>query len=983
MTIQNLKKPVLIFAGLLACYAILGFFVIPAVIKAKLPEIIQEQTGRLSTIQQVKFNPFSLEFSLHNFAMKEQDQQQDFVSFKEFYVNTEAFSSLFQLALVFDEVRLTDSFVKVERNADKTFNFSDLLTDKEEAKPEEESDGEIFPLKINVIKWLNGQFLWQDNHFKEPVIEPVKPINLVLENFSTVVNDESQLQLTMDMGSGGHLEWQGKLSISPLESDGHIRVSEIKSHNLWKLLIQDKVGFIIKEGEKTIQADYQFSFIDENLVLMIKDASFDLKQLKIAEKGKEKILIDIPAFSINGIDFDLAGQKVTIDSVSTQDAKLLAWLSPDGSINYQSLFKMVDAEASQSQTPKAQAPDADTTEKKWQVQVNTIDLKNYDFQFEDRTTKKPVHIGLSPIDFTLTDFTIEPGAKLPFQLSVAVNKSGRLKIDGSTTLEPFSAALNLNVNDIALRPFQPYVEPFARLNFIGGKFNTDGQLVLSLPKQGDLQLKYAGNSSIRGLHTRDKKLRKDFVKWRSLKLSKIDFNLNPMRFTVADVLLDRPYARVTIKKDHSTNLNDIFVSSKETTKAKKTEPARKKPGKTMAPYYKINKFRVRKGSSDFSDYSIILPFVAKLTGLNGGVRGVASAKNSMTYVDLKGKVYDLAPVEIKGKFTPDFSNLDIAMHFDGMPLPYVSPYSAEFAGHKIEKGKLSLDLQYKVVNRKLTAENKLVIDQLTLGEPVESPNAVSLPLGLAIALLKDANGVINIDLPLSGSLDDPEFSIWGLVGDALLNLLTKIVSSPFQALASLAGSDMDFSTVEFVPGSAELNEQQKQKLDKLAKALSERPNLKLEVKGIAYVQQDWPAMQEDALLDQLKKIKQQELLRDGKKVNLEDIKLSEDEYQDLLSDLFIAKFPELGKRNLLGTPKLIGREDEDFYEVAKNKMASIIAPNRHKLKELAITRSRNIVRHVVQQGGIDIARVFVLDSIVEETAKDDVIASQLSLGASS
>ena len=980
MTIQSLKKPVLIIAGLFAIYAIVGFFVIPAVIKAKLPEIIQEQTGRSSTIQQVKFNPFSLEFSLHDFAMKEKDQQLDFVTFKEFYVNTEAFSSLFQLALIFDEVRLTDSFVKVERNVDKTFNFSDLLPDREQAKPEEESDGEIFPLKINIIKWVNGQFLWQDNHFKEPVTEPVKPVNLVLENFSTLVNDKSQLELTMDLGSGGHLEWQGKLSISPLASDGHIRVSEIRSHNLWKLLIQDKVGFVIKEGEKTIEADYQFSLIDENLVLMINDGSFDLTQLKIAEKGKEKVLIDIPAFSIKGIDFDLAGQKVQIDSVSTYDAKLLAWLNSDGSINYQSLFKMVETET--SQTPKSKASETETTGKKWQVQVNTIDLKNYDFQFEDRTTKKPVHIGLSSIDFALTDFTIEPGLKLPFQLSVAVNKNGQLKIDGSATLEPFSAALNLNVNDIALRPFQPYVEPFARLNFIGGKFNTDGQLVLSLPKQGDLQLKYAGNSSIRGLHTRDKKLRKDFVKWRSLKLSKIDFNLNPVRFTVADVLLDRPYARVTIKKDHSTNLKDIFVSNKKTTKAKKTEPAKKKSGKTAAPYYKINKFRIRKGSSDFSDYSIILPFVAKLNDLNGGVKGVASTKNSLTYVDLKGKVYDLAPVEIKGKFTPDFSNLDIAMHFDGMPLPYVSPYSAEFAGYKIEKGKLSLDLEYKVANRKLTAENKLVIDQLTLGEPVESPKAVSLPLGLAIALLKDANGVINIDLPLTGSLDDPEFSIWGLVGDALLNLLTKIVSSPFQALASLAGSDMDFSAVEFTPGAAELNEQQKQKLDKLAKALSERPNLKLEVKGIAYVQQDWPAMQEDALLDQLKKIKQQELLKEGKKVNLGDIKLAEDEYKDLLADLFIAKFPELGKRNLFGIPKLIGREDEDFYEVAKNKMASIIAPDRHKLKELAITRSRNIVRHVVQQGGIDIARVFVLDSIVEETAKEGVIASQLSLGAS-
>jgi hypothetical protein len=975
MSIASLKKPAIIISCLLILYAIAGFFIIPAVIKAKLPEIIQEQTGRSASIEQINFNPFSLELSLQGFAMKEQDQQQDFVTFEEFYVNTEAVSSLFELALVFEEVRLSNPYVRIEKRKNSSFNFSDLAEAKKEEKPEEKSDGEIFPLKINKVRLVEGHVLWRDAHFDEPVKEPLNPINLSLDGFSTIVDENSNMDITLDLGSGGHLEWSGELSVNPLLSKGHLRLANIQSHSLWKLLIQDKVGFVIKQGDKTIEADYNFSFIDDNLILEVNDAKLDINNLKIAQKGQEKAVIDVPKFSVQGIDFNLAEQSVHIASVTTQDAKLLAWLNSDGVINYQSLFAMVETE--KTNTAKQPTAEPAAPAKPWQVLVDVINIKNYNLQFEDRTTKKPVHIGLHPIDFTLNDFNIKPGTKLPFQLNVGVNKKGKLQLKGSTVLEPFSTTIALKVNDIGLKTFQPYVEPFAKLDFIGGKFNADGNLTIASPKNANLQLKYTGNSSITRLHTRDQLLRKDFVKWRNLNLSNIVFDLEPVRFTVANVLLDRPYARVTVKKDQTTNLNDIFVAQKSPPKNQKTKKVAKKA--SASPYYKINKFKIRNGSSDFADYSIILPFAAKINDLNGGVSGISSAKKSTTNVALKGKAFDLAPVEIKGKYNPDFSNLDIAMSFKGMPLPLASPYSAEFAGHKIEKGKLSIDLDYKIANRKLDAKNKLVIDQLTLGESVDSPKAVSLPLGLAIALLKDANGVITIDLPLTGSLDDPEFSVWGLLWDAFVNLLTKIVASPFQALGSLADSDTDFSAVNFASGTADLDDQEIKKLDELAKALIDKPGLKLEVKGASFTEQDWPAMQEQALLEQLKQIKQQELSKDGEKVKLDDINLSEDEYNDLLADLFIKKYPESGEKSLFGTPKLINQEDQDFYVVAKSKMASIIKPDKHKLRVLASNRARNIARQMIQVSGIDNARVFVLDSIVEPSAKGGVV-SQLSLG---
>ena len=253
---------------------------------------------------------------------------------------------------------------------------------------------------------------------------------------------------------------------------------------------------------------------------------------------------------------------------------------------------------------------------------------------------------------------------------------------------------------------------------------------------------------------------------------------------------------------------------------------------------------------------------------------------------------------------------------------------------------------------------------------------------LAIALMKDADGVIDIDLPITGSLDDPEFSVASLVLDAFINIITKIVASPFQAIASLTGSDEDLSIVKFESGSPELTEVEINKLINLTKALSERPRLSLEIKGAAYQVQDWPAMQQGALLDQLKQRKADQLKEEGQIELAENIQLSDDEYKELLADLFIEKFPELGERSLFGTPKLIPEEMGDFYEVAGKKLAAIIPPDQHKLFILAATRARNIARYLIQQGGIADGRIFVLDAKTDINAPETGISTELSLNVS-
>jgi hypothetical protein len=243
-----------------------------------------------------------------------------------------------------------------------------------------------------------------------------------------------------------------------------------------------------------------------------------------------------------------------------------------------------------------------------------------------------------------------------------------------------------------------------------------------------------------------------------------------------------------------------------------------------------------------------------------------------------------------------------------------------------------------------------------------------------------------MDVPITGSLEDPKFSITHIITDALVNAITKVIGSPFRALASLIGSEEDLSTIGFPAGSAELTKPETDKLDDLAKALKKRSELKLEIKGAAFQEQDWPAVSDDALYDQLKRIKADEVNKQGgRKIRAEYVVISDQDYRRLMEQLFVEKFPLMVEKSLLGKVRLVGSKADtsthEFYAVAKEKLSAIIKPEEQRLKNLAAERAQAIARYIVQKGGIENERVFILDTIVAPKTESNEIASNLSLTA--
>ncbi|MDD1620262.1 MAG: DUF748 domain-containing protein [Methylococcaceae bacterium] len=943
-----------VMAGAVALYALAGFYLLPYLVRDKLPVLLAEKTGQQAQLRMVSFNPFKFVLELQGFSLSAPDSK-TLIAFDAFAVDLDAWASLTEQAAVLDSVVLRKPVANIERHADGGFNFSEILPKDAEAPPEEKKDSGPLPLTIRRLAIEEGQAVWRDSVTGQSQTETLLPVNVTITELTTQGGSRAAFDLGLGLASGGHLQWQGDLDVAQFASKGRLSVEQLVLPKVWQLFLQGLLPVEIADGHLSLQTEYDAALGDSGLALSIHDGVIDVKQLEIAEKGKADALLTIPSVSARGIAADLNKQQINIASLTSDDANIKAWLQQDGKVNYQALFATQDDASAASAPAPAAAVSAPPP---WQVSLNELALNNYQIQFTDNTQQKPVDFQLSNLNFKLQEYSNQPGGKLPLQLATQVNNSGQINAAGAIILEPFSGDLTVTLKEIDLKRFQPYLDKYLNLDLVNGDFSTHGDLKLALAEE--LQLDFHGDANLANLITRDKAKNKDFLKWSDLQLQQIDIDLAKQDYKLGKVVFDRPYVRFTINKDKTTNINAIVVPQlgNQAVAAKPTESKAEKP-KTK-PVISIGKIELKDGKSNFADYSLILPFVAEMNTLNGEVDGFSSEKDSTAKLALKGKVYDLALVSIKGNYQLQTGDSDIALNFTHLPLPLITPYMAEFAGYRIEKGQMALDLQYKIKKGQLEAKNKVFIDQLTLGEHIENPNAVSLPLHLAVALLKDANGKINLDFPVTGSLEDPKFSVGSLITDVLINLVKKVAMSPFQALGSLLNDKQDYSNVGFSAGSAELSTEEAAKLDQLGKALQSKPELILEVKGMAYQSQDWPVMRFDALKDILKKMKSGELRDKGEKIRSEYIELSEDEYKRLLAKFFKEVFPREIDYSLLGKPRIKAEPDADFYQLARQKLEAIMPPEPQRLNDLAVARANAISKYLMEKAGTDRGRVYIL-----------------------
>ncbi len=977
------KKPLLIIAGLISFYAILGFFVIPWVIKAKLPEIIEEQTGKIGSITEARFNPFTLTLSLKGFEMKEPNDEK-IIGLGELFINYGVVNSFAKLAVAVDGVRLTEPYANIKIRKDGSLNLADLAKPgppEEEPEESEESD-EPFPVWVKDIKIETGEIDFADLSLDSPFKTEITPLNLHVQNLTTKVSDDEQgLSLSMKLGRGGSLDWKGDLELNPtIKSNGLLEIKELNGHTFWDYA-KDQLNFKIQKGKLDIKTNYAFHLEGDQPQLTLSDAAVHLNDFNLTPKDSNQSVISIPDFSLTGISFDLIKQLVVINKVDSKAAKFTTHISKDGEVNFNTLF------AGKSPKEPVKEPEKKTeseSSKPWLVKVVNVALSDYAVDFTQETEGDPLKLDLSPITIGVSDFSTKPGNQFGLDIQIGVNKTGKINTKGKVAIDPVSAQLDIKANQLGLKAFQPYLDESTKLKLLKGSVDLDNKLDFKLDQDGKPSVNLTGNASINNLETIEAKSKKEFLSWKTVTLDDMKFSLDPMKLDIAKIDIFDISSKVIIYKDKTTNISKIFPGPKKTSQPKEKKKEQKPKSKDENPFdLNIGAINFANGTSYFADRSIIIPFAANIKRLNGYVKNISTDKKSRSKVLLKGKVNRVSPVLIKGSVSPfDVEDhLDMQMSFKGLDMTTATPYMAEFAGYKIEKGKLSLDLGYKIKRKSLNATNKVVINQLTLGDEVESPNSVSVPIKLGIGLLKDANGVIDIDLPIEGRLDDPQFSVFGLVGKVLLNLLTKAVTAPFSMMASLVGSDADLSRVEFEAGRSEVSEEQQTILSTVAKGLSKRPQLQLEVRGIAYQENDGKALADQKVMRDIKSVKWEDLDEDERPPKLDDVELDDEEYHEILSDLFEDRFPDQ-------SDELIDKAEDapdpatakSFYEEIKQKMVAATSVGEDALEELANRRATSISLYLTEKTKTSVERIFILDHAIKPKAENDEVITELKIG---
>jgi uncharacterized protein involved in outer membrane biogenesis len=973
------KKIAAIVIVVVILYAVVGFLVLPPILKAKLQKTISDASGVTTTVKDVAVNPFALSVTVKGFNMNSGGKT--LARFEELYVNFQL-SSLFHRAYTFYTIRLTEPEGLVEILPDGSFNWSTIISAKGAQPSETPSEKEIMPILIQGLEIEKGRLDFSDLSQSTPFEANLFPIEISLENFSTRKDQDGFFRFAATLGEDGEVNWKGSLSVNPVRSRGNFELRSVALRALWKYM-HDRVNFEVTNGSMDAEVQYTFDTGTDTTNFNLKEGSLTIKEFTLCEKGVPKTLISIPLATCQKVGVNLERNEVSIASITSNNARITGWRDRNGSINYRTLFssppeKKDDAPVSAPKDTAAQEKET------WFITIDNLSFENYGIEFEDRMHATPVRVSFEPITLNIKNATNRKGSRSEIALNLKVNQTGTAEVKGTAGVDPQTAELAFTISGIALKPFQQYFDAVAKINLLSGTANLVGTVYYDEIADGVPKIRYRGKAGIDGFDAYDRVRSEDLLKWKSLVLNDMEVDVTPDRLSIADVVVTEPYAKVIIFPDGTVNLADVFTKKDTKERGATTAPqpppsVRKADESKESMPININTIRISNGSVNFTDLALTPNFAAGIHNLSGTVKRLSSDSFVRADVNLAGVVDRYAPISVAGKINllSPAKFADLALLFKNMKLTTLTPYSSKFAGYKIKKGKMSLDLDYKLEGKKLIGENKILLNKLTLGERVESPSATTLPVTLAIALLKDREGNIEIDLPVKGNIDDPEFSFGRLVAKALLKLINKVITSPFAALGSLLGGHgEDFNHIDFEYGSAELTPEQTEKLDTLARALYKRPSLCLEIRGIADRTEDRAVLAEKVMMRTLKKLKADELQAAKVKVPpaVDDIRISDEEYLYLLIKAY--RTLRRGKPIPTRTDK---EKPEDTARAMKRELIDAVTIEDIELQQLAKERAQQIRGYLIKNGTLENNRVLLLDVQINDASGEDKARIILSL----
>ncbi|GGI86299.1 DUF748 domain-containing protein [Shewanella gelidii] len=1046
-------------------YAIILGLVVPQVAKTIVPEKITQATGRASSVQDIRINPFLLQLQVDQLLIAKQSAQsvtnqntdktesiaissntEGFIGFEQLSGQINFWHSLVNGAISLSDLHLKAPYVAIEAKqishdiaGPMTFSFDDILahvnaqqtqvTNQNEATEQEATalphilinqlHLDAARVKIVLDKQLTGQqALFSVDDFSVTLAQ-FDSLSQPLENQANQTRplQDNRFNLSLHSNDSDEISAQGQLQLLPFAVDGNVKMSKLSLHKLWPF-IAEHFEATLAHGVLGFETDFLVKQQAEGMVLKTHQGLIVLNHLDL--QYQQQSFIQLPEFAIESIEAHSGQKQVTIANIRSQDLLLNALLDDDGlniakwlqpkaiqsesventnTAPVQTNTDIVDTSELQHQadpSPTSQASQNNATQS-WSIIIDALAINNYDVKIQEQLVTKNTELWhIAPLSFSTTAIHSDLKTPVDYQLALQVNQQGTITSAGSVDLASQTAKLALEIEKLQFKQFQPYVSPWVNLELVDGNLNTQAKI----ERVADGSVIVDSAIQVSQLQVKDSVKQRELLAWDQLNINHIRFEQQNNKLSVDTVHFTKPFARVVIAKDRSTNIGNLLVSNQDqspskTVPAPKTAetPKNKSPqtineqgastqqpsADTQAPLaIEIAQIKIEDGAAFFADKSLTPSFASSIEQLNGHVSRLSSSSKQAATVDLTGKIDKYAPVILQGEINPLLEKpfLDLGLQFKDVELTSVNPYSGTYAGYYIDRGQLSLTLDYKLDNNQLLGSNHLVVDQLELGKPSNSSLATSLPVSLAIALLQDSDGVIDLGLDVSGDLDSPSFSFGDIIMTAVTNVITKAVTAPFSLLASLVDTDDELDKVAFAIGRDSLDTKETKKLTELAKALNKRPKLILSIKGEVKRTDDSRALKQQQLLDQL----YQEVKLNGNEIGLPR-SASEVAMDTRFADALPAVFQKTLKQDPLAYKATLAQQLKDKAEKPKEPLSESTLNEQWRiglynmslnaqpisddlLGELAHRRALSVKSFLVEQSQVPAARVFIIESKV-------------------
>lgn len=934
----------------------------PGLIQRHLPDWLAKHYGLHLILGEIRVDLRAPALTLGPSALLD-EKQQPMVAFEELRLIPRVKESWHQKALLFEEATLVKpvlNLIRLEESKDKArkgelrFNLTEALAPLLASMPASnpaQPVTEPLPVQIDKLAVEQGQIQYLDSRKRGSPgwVAPLTLGDLALQlpGFSTAKAHSSPYHLSATLNQQSPLKAEGELDVMTGAGKGQISLGKVALAPLaplWAPYL--KVN--LTKGEASAELAYKLSPGKQGLdwqlskgKLVVNNGQF--KRPKGAEFARFNQL------ALTGIRLDGNKQSLSVDAIAIKSPAVTAVLDDKQQLDLSDLLiPQTPAKPAGKAPKKAKQPAA----KPWRWQLKQTRISGGELKLTESSSGKALPRAISGLELTLGALSNATDQASPLNLWGTLDGQSQLNFDGTIVPAPFALRGEIRQQGLPLGWAQPYLQDLLRIKVQDGLLSSRTKLVITTDATGALsQLDLEGGLDIDKLHVLDRADNQRLLQIERLELSGLHYDGMRQQLKIDDILLRQPFARIEISEEGITNVQQLLLP----------RPGNK-ASQGPAPRIFIDKVRTEQGNLRFADRSLSPEFVVDIASLNGQNRHISNNPGQRSELSFNGKVDRYAPVTIRGgaNLLIDDPVLDVAVAFTNLELTTFTPYSSTYAGYAIDKGQLSMKLNYKLQGKRLEGDNDITIKKLQLGEKIKSEQARDLPLGLAIALLSDASGVIKMNLKVKGDLDQPNFSLGNIFWDVLGNTLTKAISSPFSLLASLTGGTKDLDELPFLLGDPSLTPSQQTKLTKLAQALKERPKLSMNIRGKVNFNEERPILQRQKLERVLAKIT-------GAPADLGLLE-QDSAMQAALGEAYEAKFKEdLG--SLADRLKLAEQSP------ALRAQAMILLRDQQlitakSLRNLAMRRAQNTKEYLVDTQGLAPERLFVLDSQVKETDKE-------------